>query len=151
MKKILIDTNVLLDIGLEREDHNAALAVLLACREEKIGMYMCGTSAKDVFYWMAKAYGADEAYVQMGRLFKFVAVATVDETVCKLGLNYERPDYEDGIVTACALAEHVDAVITRDKRSFGGHAFRKFTPQEFVHELGYRDMKYSIERGWELV
>lgn len=144
MKKVMIDTNVLLDLGLERDGHDDALGVVFACQEEGITMYMCATSTKDVFYWMAKAYGADEAYLQMARLLRFTRIATVDDIACKLGLGFERPDYEDGIVTACALAEQVDAIVTRDKKSFEGHSFAKYTPQEFVHALGYKE----VPREW---
>ena len=140
MKRLFLDTNVLLDLGLERAGHDEALAVVFACQDEGVDMFVCATSMKDVFYWMAKAYGADEAYRQMARLLKFAKVAAVDDIACKLGLGFEWPDYEDGIITACALAMQADAIVTRDKKSFDGHAFKKYTPTEFVRALGYEEL-----------
>ncbi|MBR6921742.1 MAG: hypothetical protein IKH51_06070, partial [Clostridia bacterium] len=46
----------------------------------------------------------------------------------KIGL--EKPDYEDGIVAACLVAESADIILTRDGESFNELDAAKYSPAE---------------------
>lgn len=142
MNAVLLDTDIWLDIVLDRPEKAYALGAAMACQEENIDIYICATSLKDIFYLVNHAHGQAAAYRAIHLLLEIAKLAAVDTAVCRAALGYEVPDYEDGIVTACALTEQVDAVVTRDKASFAGHAFAKYTPQEFVHALGYEEMRW---------
>ena len=138
MNSVLIDTNVWVDIALKRTAfYNASMGCILACVEENIPLYIVGTSLKDVFYWVEKSVGAPVAYQSVSLLLDIAKVAVVDEVVCKAALELERPDYEDGIVAACARAEQVSAIVSRDEAAFNNLSIKKFMPAQLLEELGY--------------
>jgi predicted nucleic acid-binding protein len=138
MHKVLIDTNVWVDIILNRPDYaDCSKGAVLACIENDIEMLIAATSIKDVFYFAEQSAGSDAAYRALDYLFELATPATVDELICKRAVELERPDYEDGIVAACAETEQAEAVITRDGKSFIDASFEKHTPAEFLAKLGY--------------
>ena len=138
MNSVLIDTNVWVDIVLRRPAfYDDSMGCVMACIEEGIEVYVVGTSLKDVFYWAEKSARAEAAYRAVSLLLDIAQVACVDGRVCKDALSLERPDYEDGIVAACAALEHVDAIVSRDAAAFDDACVPKFTPAQLIGELGY--------------
>ena len=136
MNSVLIDTNVWIDIALRRPAFFAdSMACVMACVEEGVDLYVVGTSLKDVFYWVEKSAGSEAAYQAVRLLLDIACVACVDSRVCEDALSLEKPDYEDGIIAACAALEHVDAIVSRDAAAFTSAATRKLTPSQLADEL----------------
>lgn len=140
MNSMLVDTNVWVDIVLKRPAFfEASMGAVMACVEEGMRIVVVGTSVKDVFYWVERSAGAAAGYRSLGMLFDIAEVAAVDDLVCKRALSLEKPDYEDGIVAACAQAEQVDAILSRDASAFNELGIPKFAPCELLVHLGYED------------
>lgn len=138
MNSVLVDTNVWVDVALRRPGFfEDSLGAVMACVEEDVRMFVAATSVKDVFYWAAKSAGSDAGYRALSFLFQVADVASIDGPVCEAALRLERPDYEDGIIAACAQAEHVDAVVSRDAAAFSALDVPKLMPRAFLAELGY--------------
>ena len=100
-------------------------------------LLIAATSLKDVFYFAEKSAGADAAYRAVELVLDIADPAQVDGMVCRNALELERPDYEDGIVAACLVAEAADIVITRDEQAFTSGTAMKYTPREFLAVNGY--------------
>lgn len=138
MNNVLVDTNVWVDIVLKRPDFfEDSFGAVMTCIEEGMRIFVVGTSVKDVFYWAEKSAGSDAGYRALDMLFDIADVAAVDAAVCKGALELERPDYEDGIIAACAHAEQVDAIISRDGAAFKDACAPAFTPNELILHFGY--------------
>lgn len=143
MNSVLVDTNVWVDIALKRPDFfEDSFGVVAACIEEGMRIFVVGTSVKDVFYWAEKSAGSDAGYRALNMLFDIADVAAVDAAVCKGALELEQPDYEDGIIAACARAEQVDAIISRDPTAFSDASALKYAPCEFLSHLGYESIEF---------
>lgn len=143
MNSVLVDTNVWVDIVLKRPDFfEESFGSVMACIDDGARVLVAGTSVKDVFYWAEKSAGSAAGYRALNMLFDIADVATVDDPVCKRALSLEKPDYEDGIIAACALAEHADAIVSRDKAAFEDAAVPKYTPREFIAHLGYEAIDF---------
>ncbi len=144
----LVDTNVWLDILLGRDpfaaDSEHAVGVCLA---EGVDAQIAATSLKDVFYVVAKVHDVQTAYDCVGKILDLTRVATIDDRVCRDALKLERPDYEDGLVAAAALAEGVDAIITRDAAAFRELSVPKYRPEEFVASMGYEELDFWEDGG----
>lgn len=140
MNSVLVDTNVWVDIVLKRPAfYETSLGAVMACVEDGMRIVVVGTSVKDVFYWAERSAGSAAAYRSLDMLFSIAEVAAVDGLVCKRALSLEKPDYEDGIVAACAQLEHVDAILSRDASAFSELEIPKFEPRELLVHLGYED------------
>ena len=138
MSKVMVDTNVWVDIVLARPEFaNESKGAVMACLESGDDVLVAATSLKDVFYFAAKSAGTDAGYRAVELLLSVADLAQVDEVVCRDALSLERPDYEDGIVAACSAAEGADAIITRDAAAFNGLGTVKYTPAEFLAARGF--------------
>ena len=139
--KVLIDTNVWLDVILGREEfYDPSFAVLCECIDGGEDMCVVATTLKDVFYIVERLEGAQEAYQAVERMLALARVVAVDDLVCRRALELERPDYEDGIVAAAALADEAGLIVTRDEAAFRDIGIRRLTPVQLMRE-----------RGWEVV
>ena len=141
MSKVMVDTNVWVDVVLNRPQFaEASRGVLMACIEEGDELLIAATSLKDVFYFAAKSAGAEAGYRAVELILQIATPAQVDGAVCKQALTLERPDYEDGIVSECIQAESVNELITRDKGLFNDLSATKLTPSEFLSARGFESI-----------
>lgn len=137
---VLVDTNVWLDVITEREPfHSLSLGTLMACINDDVEMKIAATSIKDIFYITARYMGTDKAYEAIDMILTIASIASVDSLVCTHALELERPDLEDGIIAAVALAEQVDRIISRDTEAFNTIPITKNSPEEFLDAQGYAD------------
>ena len=141
MSKVMIDTNVWVDVILNRPDFvEASKGAIRTCLEEGDDSLIAATSLKDVFYFAAKSAGTDAGYRAVELVLDIAELAQVDAAICREALTLERPDYEDGIVAACVSAERADAIVTRDADSFKTLGVPKYTPSEFAAAKGYESI-----------
>lgn len=142
--KALVDTNVWLDVALDRrpfaDDAEGAVGI---CLLDGIEMVVASTSLKDVFYLVSKLANAEKAYDAVRRILEVATIGSVDRPVCERALSLERPDFEDGIVAAVALAEQCDVIISRDASTFGSLPARRLSPAEFIKDRGYESLSIS--------
>lgn len=133
MCRLMIDTNVLLDtLDSQRPESQAAREVIDRCNGwGEFGM-ACALSLKDVYYISKKARNETWARSAVRKLMGLVAVAPVDGEVCDEALRSNEPDFEDGIIRACAELNGADFIITRDKDAFANSKTRSVTATEYL-------------------
>ena len=142
MSKVMVDTNIWVDIVLNRPRFaEESKGAVMACLEEGNEVLIAATSLKDVFYFAVKSAGVEAGYKAVNLILEIATLAQVDSIVCKRAINLERPDYEDGIVAACVLAEKADAIITRDMKAFKDLIVRKYLPSEYLSSRGFEDVE----------
>lgn len=130
--RLLVDTNVILDIIMVRKPFNDfAKAFFLQARQNEDEIYVCGTTLKDISYQGHRIYHSYKETNNLlidvySRISKIVGVSTDD---CIEAL-YMDGDYEDNIIALTAETSMCDAIITRDK------TFKNFrtvlTPEKYL-------------------
>ena len=116
--RLLVDTNVFLDILMMRVPfNNAAKAFFIKARENKDEIYVCGMTLKDISYQGHRLYHSYEKTNNLlidiySRISKIVGITTDD---CIEAL-YMDGDYEDNLIALTAETAMCDAIISRDKR-----------------------------------
>ena len=141
MSKVMIDTNVWVDVILSRPGFvEESKGALMVCLEEGDEVLVAATSLKDIFFFAERSAGADAAYRAVELVLDIATPAQVDALVCRNALVLERPDYEDGIVAACMSAEGADAIVTRDAESFSKLEVPKYSPSEFIAARGFESI-----------
>ncbi len=73
------------------------------------------------------------------RLLGLVAVAPVSAEECDRSLRSNEPDFEDGLVRACAELNGADFIITRDEDAFAGSKVKSATAKEFLFTVDHED------------
>lgn len=141
--KVLVDTNVWLDVLAHREPFcTESKAALMACIEDDHSIHIAATSLKDIFYLLDKALGNQEAYEAVKSIFEIADIVPIDEFVCKTALHHERPDFEDGLIAAAALAERIDLILSRDRDAFQNLDIPCLAPAEFLAQEGYEEIDF---------
>ena len=130
---VLFDTNVVLDVLLERKPHVDAASKLFALVDNgRIKGSICATTATTIFYIAAKSFGRRKARGQIRALLGLFDVAAVDGDVLDRALDVEFSDYEDAVLHEAARAVGADAIVTRDRDDFVHSEIPALEPNELL-------------------
>lgn len=138
--KVLFDTNVLLDVLLDRKPFSAPALRLLA-HVESGGMtgYLCATTVTTVHYLATRALGRSAAREEIEKILRLFEVAPVNRLVLEEALYLEIPDYEDAVLAASAHHMGADSIVSRDTRDFKKAPLPVHSPEGLLHLLAPRD------------
>ncbi len=117
--KILIDTNILLDVLLKREPFYEKSAILwtLVSNKEIVG-YISAVTVTNIFYIVKKSIGYEKAIELVKIILKTFKTADVDFEVLKDATQINIKDYEDAVQYICALKNDCDYIVTRNIKDF---------------------------------
>lgn len=137
--KILFDTNVVLDVLLDRHPHSAMAARLLA-RVEQGELKAClgATTVTTIFYLAAKAKGVSSAREHIRCLLELFEIAPVDRSVLESALSGAFSDFEDGVLHEAASQSGVEGIVTRNGADFALARLPIFSPTELEALLAAR-------------
>lgn len=134
--KVLLDTNVVIDVALERQQHfEASEQVLSLVEQGQIEGYISASTFSDVYYVIRKDKGRESALSFLKKISTFCQVATVDENVISAALTANFKDFEDAIQYGTALINKLDAIVTRNPQDFPVVNPRIITPSHLIQEL----------------
>lgn len=131
--RILIDTNVVLDVLMARRPHvDHALAVFALVDSGRVRGVLGATTITTVFYLAAKGVGVAQARAHVRALIDLFDVASVDRAVLVTALDAGFDDFEDGVLHEAGVAAGVDAIVSRDGAGFASASLPVFTPSAFL-------------------
>jgi len=130
---VLFDTNVILDVLMERDPYVDAASKLFALVDNgRIKGSICATTVTTVHDIAAKDFGRRRARAQVHGLLGLFEVAPVDRDVLDAALDIDFSDYEDAVLHEAACAVGATAIITRNGRDFANSAIPSLDPQELL-------------------
>lgn len=136
--KILFDTNVVLDVLMDREPFSDPAAELFATVEDGSGIgYLCATTLTTVYYLAGKALGAKRARQAIQKLLALFEVAPVNRPVLETALQARFNDFEDAVVYAAALHVGADVILTRNEVDFKSSKIPVYSPLETEKILSF--------------
>ena len=131
--RILLDTNVVLDVALAREPFcRAADAILDASDFRRIHLFITASSATDLYYVLRKEKGHDVGLRFIRRLLESVDACGVDENTLSAAMNSDFRDFEDAVQNAAAVDAGIDVIVTRNQSDFRTSPLTVMSPEEFV-------------------
>ena len=135
--KIMCDTNVILDVMLEREPFvEASASVLQLCENKSIEGYTTASCITDIFYIVRKyLHSTDKAYYAVEKVLEIVKVCDVKAQHVQKALQTRAYDFEDCLVATCAKSIGCDFLISRDKKGFAELNINVLTPDELLQHL----------------
>lgn len=137
--KIMCDTNIIMDMLLEREPFaDDSCTILALCEERRIDGFVSASSVTDIYYLVRKyTYSTDLAYKAVGKLLEIVKVCSVTNNDVLTAFQKKAKDFEDCLMATCAKSIHCDYIVTRNKRDFEEFNIPLLTPSEFLQHLPY--------------
>ena len=138
---MLFDTNVVLDVLLDREPFATTAAQLFA-RVERGAMpgYLCATTVTTVHYLAHKTLGAEQARSKIRNLLRLFEVAPVNRAVLEGALASRLQDFEDAVLHEAALHVGAQGIVTRDPAGFKGARLPVYAPEELWKMLQMRQL-----------
>ncbi|MCC8079848.1 MAG: PIN domain-containing protein [Oscillospiraceae bacterium] len=134
--KVLIDTNVVLDVLCKRNGfYEAAAEIMRYCEISKITGVISALTIPNIVYIMRKELDAQKtrSVVETLQLVFLTADLTSGDIKRALVMNFH--DFEDALQSACASRVKADFIVTRNIKDFTESAVPAITPSELLRLL----------------
>ncbi|WP_310379500.1 PIN domain-containing protein [Flavobacterium sp.] len=136
MKKLFIDTNVLIDLIDKRIPFYNDVAVISTLAEKKqIKLAASSISFINTFYVLSKKLDNKLVINSLMRYRLICEVSNIDEIIIDKSLISNFNDFEDAVQHYSALHHKCDILITRNKKDFKNSEIPVMTPTEFLVSL----------------
>ena len=134
--RVLLDTNVVLDLLLEREPFfTPARRLFVLIESGRIEGVLCATSVT-LHYLLGRALDGRRADRAVQTLLELFAIAPVDGAVLREASMVQGVDFEDDVIAASARRSGAEHIITRDRMGFGDAKVPVSSPEEFLAFYG---------------
>jgi predicted nucleic acid-binding protein len=137
MKRMLVDTNVILDVLLDRHPHAERSADIWTAIEtgQSEGL-LAAHVITTIHYLIQRELGVTKAKRLISEILRVFRVAAVDNAVVETALRLPLADFEEAVTAAAARSAECDYIVTRDPKGFRGSPFRPLAPEAALPLLG---------------
>ena len=133
---ILLDTDVLIDVALDRHPHSETASELLDRIENGAETaYIAWHSVSNFYYLVSPALGGVNARDFIVELTRFVGVATTDTEGIRYAAGLPMTDFEDAMQVSAARACGARQIVTRNVKDYERSPIRAVEPQEALMGL----------------
>ncbi len=134
--KVLIDTNVVLDVLCKREDfYKDSARIMKYCEANKITGVISALTIPNIVYIMRKELDAQKTRDVIEKLQLVFTVADLKADDIKKALSMNFKDFEDALQSACASRMKADYIITRNIRDFANSMVTEIKPTELLERI----------------
>jgi len=134
--KILLDTNIVLDVLMDRAPFaDSAVELFSKVEDGTVIGYLCGTTITTVYCLAAKAVGAARARKELGKLLTIFEIAPVNRHVLESALAAGFADFEDAVIHEAARHAGANAIVTRDRKDYKKSRLAVYTSEEMAKIL----------------
>jgi predicted nucleic acid-binding protein len=132
---VLLDTNVALDVLLERQPFCAEARRIIVLSEKRIiESYVSASAITDIYYLTHKHYqDRTAALALLKNLLQTINPATVSNESVYEALNLEWSDFEDAVQYVVGASISADYLITRTPQDFSQSVIAVATPTQFLN------------------
>ena len=139
MKKVLLDSDVILDFFLDIQPHSEYSSYVLSQIElKKIEGYLTAVIISNVYYLLRKISTHDRVIKKLNQLMTLVDMILIDKNTILKAMNSKFKDFEDAIQNyACESHGEIDLILTRNTKDYRKSEISVLTPEQ------YYKMKYE--------
>ncbi|MCY3722093.1 MAG: PIN domain-containing protein [Candidatus Poribacteria bacterium] len=136
MIHVLLDTNVILDVLLDRTPWSTDAVVLWQAKlDGQFTAYVTATSLTDIFYITRRYAGREKAWQSVYSCLDQLSVIPVGIDELRLATTLNGNDFEDSLQIACAISGQLDLIVTRNLAGFPRNNIPILTPQQMLLKL----------------
>ena len=146
MKKVFVDTNVILDFLMKRPDFFEEARMIMAmgyhhCCE----LYMSSLSFSNIAYIAKTKLKGEALYKCFSSLRELISVSSVTQADVDLAIKLQAKDFEDALQYYSAKSVDVDCIVTRNVKDFSFSEIEILTPDEFVEFAPGKCLPLSVK------
>lgn len=134
MKKIFIDTNIVLDVLGQRAPFYEDAAKLFSLADRgKITLYVSSLTIANANYVLSRLISANDARAVLKKFKVLVTVLALNDKIIELALNDDSfSDFEDGLQYYTALENEADILVTRNLKDFKRSKISVMTASQYL-------------------
>lgn len=133
--KVLLDTNVVLDVLLERQPYYfASSEIFLLSSKRDLELFITSTIVTDLYYIISKILSKKKAKDFLTNLLDIVDVCGVDKNIILDAMISDFGDLEDTVQYFASKSANINVILTRNKKDFKFSEIKVLTPAEFLKE-----------------
>lgn len=133
MKSVLFDSDVLLDILLEREPYFGTSAVALSTVQPgSVSGFVAAHAVTNLYYVMRRNVGDARSRALLIDLLTKLTVAPVTDRSVRAALSSPFTDFEDGVTHAAALESDIEIIVTRNIADFSTATIPAMAPPTYL-------------------
>jgi len=139
--RILIDTNIILDFLLQREPFFLdAEQLFQEIDSGRVVGYVTATTLTDIFYISRRhTRSIEQARQAVSETLTVMVICPVNRAVLESAFRSGLADFEDAVQIACAVAQGLDAILTRDTQGFLNSSVPAVSIHDLLQQLGTQD------------
>jgi predicted nucleic acid-binding protein len=131
--RILVDTNVVLDVILAREPWAGEARPVYAARDAgQVELLVLASTLTDVYYIARKQVGRDRAHTSVRECVRVYTILPLTRELVERALTRNSGGFEDDVQMVAAEVERLDYLMTRDTQDFSGSPVPALTPAEIA-------------------
>jgi predicted nucleic acid-binding protein len=137
MKKIFVDTNILIDLIADRSPFSKfAVELFSKAEDKKIKLFASSHSIATTHYLLKKYIDEKDLREVLYELTDYLQIIPVDSDTIRKGLRSKHKDFEDALQIISAYSvEKIDCIVTRNIKDFRGSEITVLPPDELVKKL----------------
>ena len=133
---VLVDTDVLIDLALDRSPHSKPAGLLLdLLQKRRAEGFLAWHSASNFYYLVAPRRGKADSRAFLLDLAQFMEIAPTPTDSLRQAGRLELRDFEDAMQVAAAIACGAEVIATRNLRDYVGSPIKPVRPRELIEAL----------------
>lgn len=137
MKKLFVDTNIVIDLLSRREPFFEEAAELFSLADKKqIELSVSSLTIANSSYALLRQLDSNKAKSVLRKLRLILKVLPLDDKIIGLALNDETfSDFEDGLQYFTAIEDQQELIITRNLKDFKNSILPTMTAKQFIETI----------------
>lgn len=132
-EQIFLDSDVILDLLMEREPHfQYAVRLFLKIQDKEVSAFTSPVVIANLFYILNRHFNRKMAVQSLIKLKSLVKIIDCGERVIMQALSSDFKDFEDAIQYYTALEGNVHTLITRNVKDYKTASITIITPLEYI-------------------
>lgn len=133
MKKVFLDTNIILDVMTQQKPFNVpANTIMKMGIEGKILLCATPLTFANCTYILRSSYKLANSINIIKAYKQYIYALTMDDGQCCNALNSDMPDFEDMLQYQAAIAAECDYIITRNEKHFPQEGITVVSSEHFL-------------------
>jgi predicted nucleic acid-binding protein len=136
MDKLLVDTNIVIDLLSKREEFfQEAQELFTLADNRQVDLFVSALTFANTHYLLSKYQKLDDARKILIKFKVLVKVAHLDDKIVELALVSDFKDFEEAIQYNTALENGIDVIITRNKKDFKNSKLPIMNAREYLKKI----------------
>ena len=137
MSRLLIDTNIVIDLLSKRKGfYNEAATLFSLADKQLLTLTVSSLTFANTNYILSKIKSQKESRTILRKFKVLVETLSLDDKITELALNDEKfKDFEDGLQYYSAIENQIDIIITRNQKDFKASRIPVMTAKEYIAKI----------------